>query len=121
MSAIIKWEYFDFLRFGDPLRLMFDHASQAQKNEYPTFESLDVKECAGFGDEFKGVFPQVLCVENGKSKSMTHFGANIRCFGIRFGYYDPKDTKKLRYIDPIIEIWADLQDALTVLSLSPTV
>ena len=32
----------------------------------------------------------------------------LRSFGIRFGYYNPKDWKFARYIDPIVEMWGDI-------------
>ena len=34
-------------------------------------------------------------------------GATLRSFGIRFGYYNPRDWKAAKLIDPIVDTWAD--------------
>jgi len=36
----------------------------------------------------------------------------MRTFGIRYGYYNPKDWKMARYCDPIIDTWGDIQGSL---------
>ena len=106
ISVIIKWDYSEEFRFGDPLRQMFDHASQAQKNECPNFEKL--RENSEESSEL-GVLTQVLYVKNCDSM----YREILRSFGNRFGYYNPKDLRQIRFLDLIIETWADLQDALT--------
>ena len=98
---------------------MFDHAGQGHTKECPAFDAWDARKAAGDGGEFGGGLPQVYCVENGKTTRMAQFGAILRSFGIRYGYYNPKDWRQARYIDPIIDTWADLQAALTAWGFSP--
>lgn len=38
---------------------------------------------------------------------MGQLGAILRSFGIRFGYYDPKDWRLATLIDPVVTSWAD--------------
>lgn len=46
---------------------------------------------------------------------MAQFGSILRHFGIRYGYYDPKNDAQCRYIDPIIETFGDQISAMAKL------
>mmetsp|Transcript_14914 Transcript_14914/g.18745 ORF Transcript_14914/g.18745 Transcript_14914/m.18745 type:complete len:107 (+) Transcript_14914:1148-1468(+) len=50
---------------------------------------------------------------------MGQFGAILRSFGIRFGYYDPKNWGQVRYCDPIVDTWGDLQGTLAKFVFAP--
>ena len=50
---------------------------------------------------------------------MGQFGAMMRSFGMRYGYYDPKDCVAARYCDPLIDCWGDLQGALGKFAFAP--
>lgn len=39
---------------------------------------------------------------------MGQLGAILRSFGIRFGYYDPRDWKMACLVDPLVDTWADV-------------
>ena len=44
---------------------------------------------------------------------MSQFGAIIRHFGIRYGYYNPKDFQMAKYIDPVVETWGDVMGSMS--------
>ncbi len=46
------------------------------------------------------------------------FGAILRSFGIRYGYYNPRDWKQARYIDPIVDTFADVLSAQAVFAFA---
>ena len=50
---------------------------------------------------------------------MAQFGSILRSFGIRYGYYNPTNFQECRYIDPIVETFADVMSALTKLMFNP--
>ena len=37
----------------------------------------------------------------------------LRCFGIKFGYYNPSDWEQARMIDPIVDFWSDIMVSQT--------
>lgn len=49
---------------------------------------------------------------------MAQFGAIMRSFGIRYGYYDPKDWKAARYCDPIVDTWGDMMNAVAAFAFA---
>merc|ERR1712060_551643 len=67
----------------------------------------------GKGGEFGGGLPQANISDKGKSQNMGQFGAILRSFGIRYGYYNPKDWKCFMYVDPIVDTWADYMGGLS--------
>ena len=52
--------------------------------------------------------PQITTTIDGQEVKMGQFGAMLRSFGIRYGYYDPKNWEQSRYIDPFVDCWGDL-------------
>ena len=44
---------------------------------------------------------------NGKNINMGQACATLRSFGIRYGYYDPKDFKQAMLIDSVVETYGD--------------
>jgi len=42
---------------------------------------------------------------------MAQFSGIMHAFGIRLGYYNPKDWKQARYVYPVIDMWGDIQSA----------
>ena len=112
ISGTVEYIYFDGLRGrADPLRQMFEYVGQpCNKKGYapPDWEAAKAR---GEGGEFGGGMPQVFFTENGKKVRLAQFSAIIRTLGIRYGLYNPKDWKQARYIDPVIDTWADFQGA----------
>ena len=50
---------------------------------------------------------------------MCQFGAVLRFFCIKFGYYNTKDWKAARYADPIVDTWADFVGAAGAVLFAP--
>ena len=50
---------------------------------------------------------------------MGQFGAIMRSFGSRFGYYNLKDWQQARFIDPIIDTWSDVVGQLAKIAFAP--
>ena len=50
---------------------------------------------------------------------MAQFGAIMHSFGIRYGFYDPKDWKAARYCDPIVDCWGDEMNLLGAWAFAP--
>jgi len=77
-----------------------------------TYEKWEAAKKAGIDWDFD-CLPMVTFTENdGNSYELGHTAAILRSFGIRYGYYDPKDWKMCRLVDPIVETWNDLMTAL---------
>lgn len=49
---------------------------------------------------------------------MAQFGAILRSFGIRYGYYNPRDWKACRYIDPVVDTFADVLGAQSMVAFA---
>ena len=47
----------------------------------------------------------------GHTRELGQLSAVLRCFGIRFGYYNPRDWMQARLIDPIIDTWTEVVQA----------
>merc|ERR1712083_76824 len=91
----VEFHYFGLNGRADPLRMMFEYHGQAYKKT------------DGQGGEFGGGLPYAECKVQGKQMRFAQFGAIIRMFCIRYGYYNTKDWKCARYHDPIVDTWAD--------------
>ena len=50
---------------------------------------------------------------------MSQTGAVLRSFGIRYGYYNPKNWNESRYADPIVDTFGDLMDAMFKVAMAP--
>ena len=48
-----------------------------------------------------------MYTENGKKVRISQLSAILRHFGIRYGYYDPRNYKCAMYADPIVDTFAD--------------
>ena len=46
-------------------------------------------------------------------------GAVLRSFGIRFGYYNPKNWNESRYTDPVVDTFGDLMGGLFKVFTAP--
>ena len=107
--------YFAGLGRGDPLQQMFEYHGQPN-NKYGwdlNDGSWDRAKEQGKGGEFGGGLPQANIKINGKIENMGQFGAILRSFGNRYGYYNPRDWKNAMYIDPIVDTWADYMSGLS--------
>ena len=103
----VEFHYFGLNGRADPLRMMFEYHGQAYKKIDETPEGWEAKKAAGQGGEFGGGLPYAECKVQGKQMRFAQFGAIIRMFCIRYGYYNTKDWKCARYHDPIVDTWAD--------------
>ena len=90
---------------------MFTFVGQPFKKNDQDFGPWEARKAAGDGGEFGGGLPQAFFTDNDKSMRCGQFGAIMRSFGIRYGFYDPKDWGKARYIDPIVDTFADVLNA----------
>ena len=113
--AKVEWMYFAGLGRGDPLYQMFEyHGQPHSKHGWDVQDgSWDKAKAEGKGGEFGGGLPQANISDKGKSQNMGQFGAILRSFGIRYGYYNPKDWKCSMYVDPIVDTWADYMGGLS--------
>ena len=103
----VEFHYFGLNGRADPLRMMFEYHGQAYKKIEETPEGWEAKKAAGQGGEFGGGLPYAECKVGGKQMRFAQFGAILRMFCIRYGYYNTKDWKCARYHDPIVDTWAD--------------
>ena len=114
ICAKVEWMYFSGLGRGDPLTQMFEyHGQPHNKHGWELDGSWDKAKAEGKGGEFGGGLPQANVTEGGKTTNMGQFGAILRSFGIRFGYYNPSDWKCAMYVDPIVDTWADYMGGLS--------
>ena len=107
VTSEVTFYYFEGNGRGDPLGQMFEYHGQAYKKIEETPEGWEAKKAAGQGGEFGGGLPYAECKVGGKQMRFAQFGAILRMFCIRYGYYNTKDWKCARYHDPIVDTWAD--------------
>jgi len=119
VGSEVRWEYFEGFGRGDPLTQMFEYHGQSHQKTNLDFGGWEARKQRGDGGEFGGGLPQAYVTEGGKTTRMAQFGAILRSFGIRFGYYNPKDWRQARYIDPLIDSWSDLQGKLGAVAFAP--
>ena len=60
-----------------------------------------------------------MFTENGKWARLSQTGAIMRYFGIRYGYYDPKNWQQACHIDPIVDTWSDICAAFAGIAFAP--
>ena len=104
---------------ADPLRQMFEYHGQPYEKVDETQEGWEQKKAAGGGGEFGGGLPFAIVSENGQTHRIAQFGAILHHFGVRYGYYDPKDYKMSFYIDPVVDTWGDLMNLLAGVLFAP--
>jgi len=112
-GAEIYFEYFESMGRGDPITQMMAHAGQNCEKRVLEIPAWTTRKENGDGGEFGGGLPQVFVKKGGKTMRMAQFSAIMRSFGIRYGFYDPKDWKAARYTDPIVDCWGDEMGLLT--------
>ena len=56
---------------------------------------------------------------DGKKVNMGQSVAVLRSFGIRYGYYDPKDWRCSLLVDPICETWGDVVGGMAKVFFAP--
>ena len=93
---------------ADPITQLFQYHGQACKYVALPPPEWEAQKARGDGGEFGGGLPQAMFSENGKSVRLCQLGAIMRYFGIRYGYYDPKNWKLACHVDPIIDTWSDI-------------
>ena len=86
---------------------MFEYHGQPHVKASLSEQEWGAKKNAGDCGEFGGL-PQVDIMVGGKKVNMGQMGAILRSFGIRFGYYNPRDWKQASLIDPIVDTFADV-------------
>ena len=92
---------------------MFEYHGQPYKKVGYSPPDWEATKARGEGGEFGGGLPQATFTENGTDHVLSQFGSIIRHFGIRYGYYNPKDYQKARYIDPVVETWGDVMGTMS--------
>ena len=105
---------------ADPIRQMFEYRGQPYKKIDIDPAYWEEKKAAGEGGEFGGGLPQVLYQdEDGEELELGQFGAILRHFGIRYGYYATGSFEMARYADPIVEAFGDLMGHLAQIIFAP--
>ena len=91
---------------------MFEYHGQPYQKSALAPPDWEAMKAAGNGGEFGGGLPQAYININGKTHRMAQFSAIMHAFVIRLGYYNPRDWQTARYVDPVIDLWADIQGAM---------
>ena len=115
---MVEFDYYEGFGRGEPLAQMFTYHGQKFKKNDQSFPGWDERKANGDGGEFGGGLPQALFQDKGKKYRAAQFGAILRSFGIRFGYYNPRDWKSCRYIDPVVDTFADVLAAQSVFAFA---
>ena len=98
---------------------MFEYHGQQYKKIGHAPPAWEAKKAAGNGGEFGGGLPQIDLNAGGKVHNLGQFGAIMRMFSIRFGYYNPKDWKCAMYHDTIVDTWADVLGKTSAILFGP--
>lgn len=88
VTSEVTFYYFDLFGRADPLRQMFEYHGQPYKKVSLEAAEWEAQKARGEGGEFGGGLPQATFMENGKEQRLAQFGAILRQFGMRYGYYD---------------------------------
>lgn len=111
-SCIDLW-YFGFAGRGDPIAQMFAyHGQEWKKTAWAQDKWGAAKAQGGQCGEFNGGLPQVKFTVGGKKMDCTGLSAIMHMFGVKFGYYDPKNWKQAAMVDPIVEAYGDIVSCL---------
>ena len=112
LNQKVEFHYFQGLNGrADPIRQMFEYHGQQYAKIDETPEGWEARKARGEGGEFGGGLPYAEITVNGQKKRLAQFGAILRMFCVKYGYYNPKDYKCSLYHDPIVDTWADVQSA----------
>ena len=85
LDCNVEFTYFNLGKGrADPLEQMFAHHGQ-------TWSKNLVSPGQGPVGEMGTGLPQITTTIDGQEVKMGQFGAMLRSFGIRYGYYDPKN------------------------------
>ena len=115
----VTFHYFAGLGRADPITQMFEYHGQPYTKETETMEGWAQKKADGQGGEFGCGLPQAVFTEGGKERRLAQTGAIMRSFGIRFGYYNTSDAESVKFIDPVIDTWSDIMDAIGAIAFAP--
>ena len=78
------------------------------------------KKEAGEGGEFGGGLPQAkYTTESGEEVHLSQFGSILRHFGMRYGYFDASDYQQSKFIDPLVDTFADIINSLAKFMFAP--
>ena len=89
VTSEVTFYYFELMGRGDPLRQMFEYHGQPYKKVGYKIPEWEAMKAQGEGGEFGGGLPQATYTENGVEHRLAQFGAILRHFGVRYGYYNP--------------------------------
>lgn len=115
VTSEVTFYYFEGNGRGDPLRQMFEYHGQPYKKVSYSFPDWETQKSQGKGGEFGGGLPQATYTENGVEQRLSQFGSILRHFGIRYGYYNPRNYQQAKYIDPVIDTFADVMGSLSLI------
>ena len=115
----VTWHYFEGNGRADPIRQMFEYHGQPYTKVDREFGEWEQAKANGEGDGFGGGLPQAFITVNGEEHRMAQFGAILRSFGVRFGYYNPSDWQMSLLVDPIVETWGDVLGVLAGILFAP--
>lgn len=117
LPQTINWLYFQGGGRGDPLTQMFEYHGQPHSKQGVGFAQWPAMKPTEGGE--MGGMPIVKVNMNGKEMRFQQLGAIMRMFGIKFGYYNPKDWKTARLIDPIVDTFGDVINSMGAAAMSP--
>ena len=103
----VKIEYFPVLGRADPLVQMFEYHGQRYTKSDVNDEAWKKFKQTGHAGEFS-CLPIITLTNKGREKELSQTLATLRCFGIKYGYYNPTNWKEARLIDPILDTWANI-------------
>ena len=114
INACIDLWYFEFCGRADPIAQMFEYHGQQWKKTSWTQENWGAAKARNDGKcgEFNGGLPQVKFTVGGKAMDCSGLSAILHMFGVKFGYYDPKNWKEAGMIDPVVETFGDVIGAI---------
>ena len=113
LNQCVEFHYFEGLNGrADPLRQMFEFHGQDYRKIGEDAPGWEAKKARGEGGEFGGGLPYAEITLAGKKHRMAQFGAILRMFCIKYGYYNPKDWKCALYNDMIVDTWCDVAGAM---------
>lgn len=101
------------------LTQMFEYHGQPHNKKCYTQEEWGALKAAGNVGEFGGGLPQANIMVNNKKVNMGQGFAILRSFGIRYGYYNPKDWKCAMFCDSIVETWGDVVGGMGKVFFAP--
>ena len=114
LPCVVQLDYMPGMGRADPLRQMFEYHGQPYVKIDIKPEAWNERKSCGEGGEFDGGgLPQVqFRALDGTIHRLSQFGAILRFFGIKYGYYDTGNWKASAFIDPVVDTFSDLIYAL---------